>query len=211
MYRVWVSAICRDPPERDPIPLDRGRSVSERPMPCGPHEKNNTHLWKYDMPTSSSAGSTNKHMELWIIQSINECLLICGGLILSLSVCEWWSLLTILKEAMGNIVHLIDQRISDSVWLFMSFSFSVWIHTPVNRVKWRKNGSSSVLHPSCVCPSVCDCVLVCLWMCGCGHPRTQLNPETSGRVRHLTQKGMFVNMWWCCSLHFTVWLQIPVK
>ena len=104
------------------------------------------------------------------------------------TVCEWWCLLTVFKEAMATIVHLMHQAMCDNMWLSLSVSISVWIHTPVNRVKLRKNGISSTLRPSGVCPSVCDGVLICLWMCGCGHPRRKINPETSECFQHLTHR-----------------------
>ena len=40
----------------------------------------------------------------------------------------------ILKEAMGNIVHLMHQTIFVSVWLLMSFLFTLWINPPVNKL-----------------------------------------------------------------------------
>ena len=83
----------------------------------------------------------------------------------------------------------------------------VMVYWSVSRNIW----TCSAFNPSAVTPSVCDGVLVCIWMCGCGHRRTQLNSKKSGSVHHLTQQGMFVNMWWCCSFHFSVWMQIPVK
>ena len=40
----------------------------------------------------------------------------------------------ILKEAMGDIVHLMHQTIFVSVWLLMSFLFTLWINPPVNKL-----------------------------------------------------------------------------
>ena len=49
--------------------------------------------------------------------------------------------------------------------------------------------------------SVCDGLFVCLWMCGSGHPRTQLNPETSGRVQLLSNQP-FVHQ--CVMVYWSV-------
>ena len=48
--------------------------------------------------------------------------------------------------------------------------------------------SSSALHSSRVCLSVCDGVLVCPQVCGRIHPPRKINPETYGRVQHLTHQ-----------------------
>ena len=48
----------------------------------------------------------------------------------------------VFKESMGSIVHLIDQAMCDNMRLFVSFSMSVCIHPPMNRVNLRNNGTS---------------------------------------------------------------------
>ena len=103
------------------------------------------------------------------------------------------------------------RHFSISLWWCISLSMTVWPQTAANENQSRNIWTCSAFNPSPVCPSVCDGFLVCLWMCGCGHPQTKLNPETSGPVHHLTHQGMFVNMWWYCSLHLIVWMQIPVN
>ena len=59
--------------------------------------------------------------------------------------------------------------------------------------------------------SVCDGVMVCLWLCASIYLWTQLNPETSVPVQHLTHQPISDNMWWSLSFHLSVWMSIPVN
>ena len=59
--------------------------------------------------------------------------------------------------------------------------------------------------------SVCDGVLVCLWLCGRIYLWTQINPETSVPVQHWTHNAICDNMWWSSSFHVSVLMWIPVK
>ena len=59
--------------------------------------------------------------------------------------------------------------------------------------------------------SVCDGVLVCLWMCGRIYLWAQLNPEISVPIQQWTHQTLCHNMWWSSSLHLSVWRWIPVN
>ena len=85
--------------------------------------------------------------------------------------------------------------LSISVWWCLSLSMNVWMRTSANAIQSRNIWTCSAFKPLAVCPSVCDGVLFCLWMCGCGNPWSKINPQTSGPVYHLTKQGIFVNMW----------------
>ena len=89
---------------------------------------------------SCERNSMQKHLYLFHIEPIKRYVTICGGLRLSISVCECGYLSTDHnEETIGTVAHLTHQVMSVNMWYSDYLSFSVWLQIPVDSMQRRKN------------------------------------------------------------------------
>ena len=151
-------------------------------------------------------------MELFSGSSFKGSLSICGGLILSLSVYRHICMWTELNQ--GTIItveyQFLQAKSVNMCWSD-SFSFSMWMLSPVNRFKSRKNGTleNHILQGKSVNMWWCVSLYFSVWI-----------PLPVNRIKwrkqlellsNLIHQAVSINMWWSNYFFFSVWVHLPVN